>query len=553
MSHTQAVPESYMQGPPEAPVVSEQDLRTIASVPWVSIALAAHVLFLVIAWFIVPQMPTTKPIEAVSVATETMPVPPEPPLEPPLQNEWPDQEKVVTETAEQEKIVENRTDLTNEDATEEPNHSLAKNPTADDSQAESPNPNRGPSSAVGLAGGGGGGGDKGGPGGLKDLRSSDGPPGSPKDKTVRVGNALDWLADHQNFDGFWSGTNFSDDTKRVNARKTYNLEFVKAGDPKGDKGWSGSTDIGLTGLSLLAFAGAGHDHKEGKYKDTCRRALMYLRKIQSNDGCFGPKDDDSFVYNHAICTMAMAELYSLSGDAALKGSTERAAGFILSAQNEGSGWRYGVKPQENDTSVTGWMVLALKSCKFAGFEFESSKVYGHAAVWLDQVTVESNGYPKTGYNLPGSDNARMRSAQNYVSNPSMDAINIMTRMFMGDSKWDANNRVIKSQAAECARNVPVWEHEKIDYYYWYYASLALYQVDGPHWKTWESAMVKTLFANQRGWRPEDKGTTAATLDEHGSWDAVDAWSGAGGRVYATAINCLTIEVWTRYKRAHEKK
>ena len=214
------------------------------------------------------------------------------------------------------------------------------------------------------------------------------------------------MKDHQNFDGFWSGTNFSEDTRRVNARKTFNLEFVKAGDPKGDKGWSGSTDIGLTGLALLAFSGAGHDHKEGKYKDTCRRALLYLRKVQSNDGCFGPKDDDSFVYNHAICTMVIAEIYSMSGDAALKGSTERAAEFILSAQNTGSGWRYGVKPQENDTSVTGWMVLALKSCKFAGFEFESSKVYGNAAVWLDQVTVESNGYPKTGYNLPGSDNAR---------------------------------------------------------------------------------------------------------------------------------------------------
>ncbi len=553
MSHPPAIPESYTQGPPEAPVAAEQDLRTIASVPWVTIALAAHVLFLVIAWFIVPQNPTTQPINAVSVSTDTVPVPPEPPMEPPLNSEWPDELKVVKEPSQEEKIVDNRTDIRNEDDTDEPNNSLAKNPTADNSEAESPSPHRRPSSAVGLAGGGGGGGNKGGDGGLKPLRSGDGGPSGPKDKIIHVSDALEWLADHQNFDGFWSGTNFSEDTKRVNARKTYNLEFVKAGDPSGDKGWSGSTDIGLTGLSLLAFAGAGHDHKDGKYKDVCRRALMYLRKVQSNDGCFGPKDDDSFVYNHAICTMAMAEIYSMSGDPGLKSFTLRAADFILAAQNEGSGWRYGVKAQENDTSVTGWMVLALKSCKFAGVEFESSKVYGNAAVWLDQVTVESNGYPKTGYNMPGSDNARMRSAQNYVSNPSMDAINIMTRMFTGDSKWDANNRVIKSQAAECARNVPVWEHEKIDYYYWYYASLALYQVDGPHWKTWESAMVKTLFANQRGWRPEDKGTTAQTLDEHGSWDAVDAWSGAGGRVYATAINCLTIEVWTRYKRMHEKK
>ena len=66
-------------------------------------------------------------------------------------------------------------------------------------------------------------------------------------------------------------------------------------------------------------------------------------------------------------------------------------------------------------------------------------------------------------------------------------------------------------------------------------------------------MSKTLFDNQRGWRPEDKGSTKETLDEHGSWDSVDAWGNAGGRVYATAINCLTIEVWSRYKRMNEGK
>ena len=557
MSHTQAVPESYMQGPP-APPESEaaaggQDLRPISSVPWVSIALAVHVLFLVIAWFIVPRLATTAPVTVTPVASETMPIPPEPAMKPIDNSEWPDPDRINTEPSETQKIVEDRTDIRNEDNTNEPNNSLAKNPNADENPLDSPNPNKGPSTATGLGGGASGGGGVGGDGGLKDLRSKGGPTGTPKDKPIRVDAALEWLKDHQNFEGFWSGTNFSEDTKRVNARKTYNLEFVKPGDASGDKGWSGATDIGLTGLSLLAFAGAGYDHTSGKYKEACRHAISYLHKVQRNDGCFGPQEDDSFVYNHAICTMAIAEVYSLSGQSALKAPTERAMDFILQAQNEGSGWRYGVKPLENDTSVTGWMVLALKSCRMAGLEFDSSKVYGSAAKWLDQVTVDVGGYPKTGYNVPGSDNARMRSAQNYDSNPSMDAINIMTRLFMGDEKWDVNNRVVRSQAAECARNVPEWKHEKIDYYYWYYASLALYQVDGPSWKAWEGAMVKTLFDNQRGWRAEDKGSTKDTLDEHGSWDSVDAWGSAGGRVYATAINCLTIEVWTRYKRMHEKK
>jgi len=34
---------------------------------------------------------------------------------------------------------------------------------------------------------------------------------------------------------------------------------------------------------------------------------------------------------------------------------------------------------------------------------------------------------------------------------------------------------------------------------------------------------------------------------YGSWDPIDAWGTAGGRVYATAINALTLEVYYRYE------
>ena len=126
---------------------------------------------------------------------------------------------------------------------------------------------------------------------------------------------------------------------------------------------------------------------------------------------------------------------------------------------------------------------------------------------------------------------------------------------MGADGWDLNNSTLKAQANNMVDPafLPTWDHHKIDYYYWYYASLALYQVGADKWKKWEEAMSKTLLNNQRGFRPEDKGTTKETLDEHGSWDSVDAWHAAGGRVYSTAINCLTMEVYYRYKKQHKDK
>ena len=50
-------------------------------------------------------------------------------------------------------------------------------------------------------------------------------------------------------------------------------------------------------------------------------------------------------------------------------------------------------------------------------------------------------------------------------------------------------------------------------------------------------MVEALLPNQ--WR--DRG-----ICNNGSWDPVGCWTRKGGRVYATAINALTLEVYYRY-------
>jgi len=72
------------------------------------------------------------------------------------------------------------------------------------------------------------------------------------------------------------------------------------------------------------------------------------------------------IYDHSIATMAMAELLVMSNDVInLQSCVSDAVKLCLRAQNDGFGWRYGIKPGANDTSVTGWMVLALKTAKNA--------------------------------------------------------------------------------------------------------------------------------------------------------------------------------------------
>lgn len=403
------------------------------------------------------------------------------------------------------------------------------------------------------------------PDGYIDPSDSGGGPGGknpyPARRTYKPGErpheerllaALNWLKDHQNREGFWSATGFSDDSVRIGARRTFNIDQLRVNDNEGDKGWEATCDIGLTGLALLAYAGAGFDHKFGDYRATCRQGILYLRKVQDNDGCFGPKDDDHFVYNHAICAMAMAEMYGLSNDLVLKPIVDKAVDFVLKAQNPGLGWRYGVRLGINDSSVTSWMIMALRSARMAGCEFDSTKSYTDAAEWYKLITVDVNGYPKTGYDSPGGNNARLRKQQDFQNNGTMDAIYATCMLAMG--KADAQDKTVKALARGCVGKeaLPKWEKHKVDFYYWYYASLACYQVSDTIWKTWDEAMSPVLIDHQRGWHSKDvesKRTSAKVLDEHGSWDPVGAWGTAGGRVYSTAMGALILETSYRYQRA----
>lgn len=103
---------------------------------------------------------------------------------------------------------------------------------------------------------------------------------------------------------------------------------------------------------------------------------------------------------------------------------------------------------------------------------------------------------------------------------------------------------MKVAASQIVKDLPVWDpaHRTVDYYYWYYAALALHQFDapnGPAWKAFHGAMEKALIPHQE----REKSRCV-----QGSWDpSVDKWGSAGGRVYAAAINVLTLEVYYRYQ------
>ena len=122
----------------------------------------------------------------------------------------------------------------------------------------------------------------------------------------------------------------------------------------------------------------------------------------------------------------------------------------------------------------------------------------------------------------------------------MTAVGVLCRLFAGESR---NQPAIRRAVDLLRRHLPMWREARgrvlstINVYYWYYGSYALFQDGGPEWADWNNAMQKALLPSQR-----------VGGDEDGSWDPIGEWGAAGGRVYATAMSALTLEVYYRYER-----
>ncbi|MCK6471801.1 MAG: zf-HC2 domain-containing protein [Planctomycetes bacterium] len=363
-------------------------------------------------------------------------------------------------------------------------------------------------SSLGLGGGGRAGAfGRPGPGGKQRLVRAR-QMGGGKETESAVDKALEWLAKHQEADGHWDSTKY------------------------GGK----NTDLACSGWALLAFLGAGHTEKVGKYKENVQRAVTWLIAQQDNTGLLkNPGGDQSGVYrgySHAIAAMGLAEASAMARIGRTKEAAQKAIEYAVDIHlaGEGSekrGYRYVPKQDPADISNHGWYVMLVKSAKVAGLQIPQGGIEG--AIWfLDQV--EDKNFAKDA-NDP-YDNGRHRYG---YSNPQSvsyrrTAIGILNRQFMG---WKAEE--LQGGVNWFIKSGGVPNKGRIDLYYWYYGTLCTFQQGGDVWKTWNDGLKGTLLPMQR-----------VGGDEDGSWDPTGDYAGYWGRVGQTAISALCLEVYYRY-------
>jgi len=343
--------------------------------------------------------------------------------------------------------------------------------------------------------------------------------GSPATESAVLA-ALLWLKRHQESDGHW-------DADKYAPRKGAYNRFG---------------DVGVTSLALLAFLGAGHTDKSGQFRDNVRRAEAWLVAQQdAKTGEIGPPKKmgapSARGYNHSIATLALAEAYGMTKNPRLREPAQKAIACVNAWQNPYSGWRYNPKDGDNDPSVTGWMLMAVKSAKIAGLKVDSAAFQG-GVKYLDECTTKDGRHEaKTGY-----------KRKNYRWQ-SMTSVSLFCRLLMGYRRTD---ELLKKQADWLASDPPDWDKSKNanshSEYYWYYGTLAMFQMGGEHWTDWNKAMKKALLENQCQGGPRD----GSLKDVDGSWDPTSYWAQLGGRVYTTAVGALCLEVYYRYLPLYSK-
>jgi hypothetical protein len=311
-----------------------------------------------------------------------------------------------------------------------------------------------------------------------------------------VYRGLKWLAAHQRDDGGWNFNHHITGCKYC-----------------ANPGTHGSMTA-ATGLALLPFLGAGHTHqKAGEFQETVRKGLEFLKSRVKQTPLGGDLQDGSNLYSQGIATLALCEAYAMTRDRDLQATCVEAVRFIVNAQNKpGGGWRY--YPGElGDTTVTGWMLMALKSAQLSYISVPSD-VWPLAKHFLD--TVQEDGGAAYGYQSPEKDRT------------TMTAIGLLCRMYGG---WPRHQEALGRGVRAVGRKGP----SKSDLYFDYYATQTLRHYGGSEWHTWNRAMRDYLVESQ-----EVRGHMS------GSWYFHDQHGDQGGRVYNTAMAVLILEVYYRH-------
>jgi hypothetical protein len=303
-------------------------------------------------------------------------------------------------------------------------------------------------------------------------------------------------------------------------------------------------------LALLAFLGAGYDHVDGRYGWTVDDALGYLIRTQQENGELyaddgRPAGQVTRFYGHGIATLALVEAYGMTGDPQLAGPAQRSLDYLAQTQHpQKGGWRYA--PGVNtDLSVTGWQLVALRSGQLAGLRVRSDTLARISECLA--LCRDSDSHPGLYRYNPWASPTDPLTRHGRLPSTAMTSVGLLMELHLGCLPDDARLQVGAEhllanlpQVGDSRDGAPIGTlaNPRRDTYYWYYGTQAMFYLGGDYWQAWARVLEPLLTRSQ---------SRAGSLA--GSWDPLrpvpDKWSAYGGRLYVTALNLLSLEIYSR--------
>jgi squalene cyclase len=294
-----------------------------------------------------------------------------------------------------------------------------------------------------------------------------------------IDKALEWLAGKQNADGSWGDTQYPHNTA-------------------------------ITAFAMLAFMAQGHLPNQGLYGPEVARGARFLIASQRDRDGYLVGSRGGNMYCHAMATLALAELYGMTGDDSIKPVLEKAVDLIVRCQSPEGGWRYDPVPTGADISVTIMQVMALRAAKNSGLHVPD-KTLKNAIAYIYRCYDERSGgftyMPRS--RAPGF---------------ARTAAGVCVLQLSGE--YDA--QVIPRAIEYMKRNFHTRQ------YFWYghyYAAHAMHQVGGKEWAEWYGEIRDLLLARQ---------------EPGGDWSRRDLDQASAGPVYQTAIAVIILSVPAHY-------
>jgi squalene cyclase len=292
-----------------------------------------------------------------------------------------------------------------------------------------------------------------------------------------IAKALDWLKENQNRDGSWGN------------------------------------NTAITSFALLAFMANGHVPDKGKYGPEVSKGVRNLLAAVRDDGYLIGNTGGN-MYAHGMSTLALSQVWGMSGDPEVKKVLKKAIDLIVKCQNREGGWRYEPQPTGADISVTIMQVMALRGAKDSGLHVPNETIE-NAIRYINKCYDSRTG----GYRY---------QPQSYGAGYARTAAGVCVLQLAGEYDKKEIEGAIKYMEATADDRQHYW-------YGHYYAAHAFHQIGGKKWEDYYDRMKTKLLATQQ---------------RDGNWR--DSKEAQVGPAYQTAIAVLILSVPAHYLPIYQR-